>query len=357
MVRRVATGFEWQRCHSSSISGRTRRIVVAVIERVAVLALPGVAPFELGVLCEVFGLDRSDDDIPGYEFTVCTVDGGPVRTSVGFHVQPEADLAPLAEADLIGVPARPKDRPVPGAALAALQAADRRGAELLSVCSGAFVLGEAGLLDGRRCTTHWKYTAELKQRFPTAHVEPNSLYCEDANILTSAGTAAGIDLGLHIVRRDHGAEVATRLARRMVVPPHRDGSQAQYTETPMPRTESAPTLAPLLAWLMGHLAEPVTVETLAARQHMAVRTFARRFVAETGVSPHEWITAQRVLLARRLLEQTDLGIDEVAERAGFGTAAVLRHHFGRRVGATPTAYRRRFSCRDDRLGPPDAVAG
>nr|MDQ2708923.1 helix-turn-helix domain-containing protein [Actinomycetota bacterium] len=225
----------------------------------------------------------------------------------------------------------------------ALCAADARGAELLSVCTGAFVLGAAGLLDGRRCTTHWKYAAELARRHPTARVHPDALYITDGNILTSAGTAAGIDLGLHIVRREHGSEVANKVARRMVVPPHRDGGQAQYIEAPMPRTDTAPTLEPLLEWLVAHLDQPVTVEQLAAREYMAVRTFARRFLAETGVSPHEWITAQRVLLARRLLEETELGMDAVAAGAGFGTAAVLRHHFGRRVGASPSDYRRRFT--------------
>jgi transcriptional regulator GlxA family with amidase domain len=314
-----------------------------VIERVAVLALPGVAPFELGVLCEVFGLDRSDDGIPGYEFAVCTVDGGPVSTSIGFGIVPHADLSPLADADLIGVPACPIDRPVPDAALDALRAADARGAELLSVCSGAFALGRAGLLDGRRCTTHWKYTDELARRHPTAQVHPDALYVTDGNVLTSAGTAAGIDLGLFIVRREHGSAVANKLARRMVVPPHRDGGQAQYIEAPVPSGNGAPTLEPLLEWLVQHLDQPVTVEQLAAREHMAVRTFARRFVAETGVSPHEWITTQRVLLARRLLEETELGVDAVAAGAGFGTAAVLRHHFTRRVGASPSDYRRRFT--------------
>lgn len=314
-----------------------------MIRSVAVLALPGVAPFELGVLCEVFGLDRSDDGIPGYEFSVCTVDGHPVPTSVGFRITPHADLGPLAEADLVAVPARPLRDHAPAEALDALRAADRRGAELLSVCSGAFVLGEAGLLDGRRCTTHWKYTAELARRHPTAQVLPDALYTADGNVLTSAGTAAGIDLGLHLVRRDHGAEIANRVARRMVVPPHRDGGQSQYIEAPMPAAPDGCGMERLLEWIVANLDHPHTVERLAAREQMAVRTFARRFVAETGVSPHEWITAQRVLLARRLLEQTEMGMDAVAAAAGFGTAAALRHHFARRVGASPSGYRRRFT--------------
>ncbi|WP_051580771.1 GlxA family transcriptional regulator [Pseudonocardia acaciae] len=329
-----------------------------MIRRVAALVLDGVAPFELGVLCEVFGIDRTDDGIPGYEFTVCGPDGRSVRTSLGFHLTPHADLAPLAEADLIGVPAHPMNSPVPPAALAALRTAADRGAELLSVCSGAFVLAEAGLLDGRRCTTHWRYAEQLARRYPTAIVEPNSLYVADGNIMTSAGTAAGIDLGLYLVRREHGSEVANKLARRMVVPPHRDGGQAQYVEAPVPKTSDAPTLEPLLEWLVEHLDEQVTIEQLADRSHMAVRTFARRFVAETGATPHDWLTGQRVLLARRLLEQTTLTMDTVARRAGFGNAAALRHHFTRRVGATPTAYRRRFSHRvDGGAAGPVAEAG
>ncbi|MBO0875564.1 MAG: helix-turn-helix domain-containing protein [Pseudonocardia sp.] len=322
-----------------------------MIRRVAALALDGVAPFELGVLCEVFGVDRTDDGIPGYEFSVCTPGGTPVRTSIGFQLVPHADLAPLAEADLIGVPAHPMHAPVPPAALAALRAAADRGAELLSVCSGAFVLAEAGLLDGRRCTTHWRYAEQLARSYPKALVRPNALYVADGNVLTSAGTAAGIDLGLYIVRREHGWKVANKVARRMVVPPHRDGGQAQYVEAPVPRTDEAPTLEPLLEWLVEHLDRQLTIEQLAARSHMAVRTFARRFVAETGTTPHDWITGQRVLLARRLLEQTTLGMDTVARRAGFGNAAALRHHFTRRVGATPTAYRRRFSDRDGADSP------
>jgi transcriptional regulator GlxA family with amidase domain len=314
-----------------------------MLRSVAVLALEQVAPFELGVLCEVFGTDRSDDrGLPTYDFALCTLGGKPVRTSSGFHVTPHADLAPLDKADLVAVPAHPLDSVVPEPALAALRRAAARGAYVVSVCSGAFVLGEAGLLDGRQCTTHWRYANLLSARFPKAFVQPNLLYVEDGRLLTSAGTAAGIDLCLHLVRREHGSAVATKLARRMVVPPHRDGGQAQYVEVPMPRTPEAQTLEPLLEWLVTHLHEPVTVEDLAARTHMAPRTFARRFVAETGATPHDWLTGQRVLLARRLLEDTDLSVDAVAARAGFGNAAALRHHFTRRVGATPQSYRATF---------------
>jgi transcriptional regulator GlxA family with amidase domain len=317
-----------------------------MLKRVAVAVLDRVAPFELGVLCEVFGCDRRADGFPYYEYTICSPGGKPVRTDAGFTITPDSDLTPLEFADLVAVPAHPMDSAIPAELAGALRRAVDRDAYVLSVCSGAFVLGEAGVLDGRHCTTHWMYASELARRFPTAEVHPNSLYVEDGKVLTSAGTAAGIDLCLHLVRREHGSEIATRLARRMVVPPHRDGGQAQYVEVPLPKTPDAPTLEPLLSWLVNHLDRPGAVEDLAARAHMAPRTFARRFRAETGTTPHDWLTAQRVLLARRLLEATDLGVDAIATRTGFGTAAVLRHHFTRRVGATPHAYRTTFRARE-----------
>jgi transcriptional regulator GlxA family with amidase domain len=320
--------------------------------KVAVLVLDQVAEFELGVLCEVFGTDRTADGFPGYRFDVCTSDGKPVRTRSGFDLVPHADLTPLEDADLVAVPAHPHNpsAPSPQPALDALRRAAQREAYVLSVCSGAFVLGEAGVLDGRRCTTHWLYADELSRRFPRADVHSNALYVEDGNVFTSAGTAAGIDACLHLVRREHGSALATKLARRMVVPPHRDGGQAQYVEAPLgfadrkrgPRTPAPPTLEPVLEHLVSHLDRPVTIDELAARAHMAPRTFARRFRAETGTTPHDWLTNQRVLLARRLLEETDLGVEAVAVRAGFGDAATLRHHFRRRVGATPQAYRITF---------------
>lgn len=313
-----------------------------MVKKVAVLALDQVAAFELGVACEVFGTDRSVDGFPLYDFKVCTVDGAPVQTRSGFHITPHADLAPIAEADLVIVPAHPTDCGVDDRVIAALRAAHARGALLMSECSGAFVLGEAGLLDGRRCTTHWKHADELARRFPAAQVNPSVLYVEDGNIFTSAGTASGIDLALHVVRLIHGSEIATKLARRMVVPPHREGGQSQYVEAPLPNVPQGATLEPLLAWLIEHLDRQVTVEELAERVHMAPRTFARRFKAETGATPHDWITGQRVLLARQLLEATDLGVESIAVHAGFGDAVNLRHHFARRLGATPHAYRQTF---------------
>ncbi|WP_089157603.1 GlxA family transcriptional regulator [Micromonospora sp. NBS 11-29] len=318
-----------------------------MLRSVAVIALPEVAAFELGVLAEVFGTDRTADGFPSYRFDLCTVDGGPVRSRSGFLVTPTADLAPLADVDLVAVPAHADGAPVPEPVLAALRRAADRGAWVLSVCAGAFVLGEAGLLDGRDCTTHWRYVDDLQQRHPAARVRCNSLYVQDGRLLTSAGTAAGIDACLHLVRQEHGSAVATRLARRMVVPPHRDGGQAQYIEAPIPRAPEAPTLEPVLEWMMGHLGRTVTVDELAARAGMASRTFARRFRAETGTTPHDWLTNQRVLLARRLLEDTRLTVESVADQAGFGDAAALRHHFTRRVGTTPQAYRATFRERAD----------
>ncbi|MEV4623458.1 helix-turn-helix domain-containing protein [Asanoa sp. NPDC049573] len=313
-----------------------------MLRNVAVIVMDGVAAFELGVLCEVFGTDRTADGFPGYRFNICSPDGAPVNTQNGFTLTPAADLSPVDEADLVAVPAHRDGSTVAPAVLDALRRADARSTQVLSVCSGAFVLGEAGLLDDRECTTHWRYADELQARFPRAKVACNHLYVHDGNLLTSAGTAAGIDACLHLVRQQHGSEIATKLARRMVVPPHRDGGQAQYIEAPIARTPDAPTLEPLLSWLIANLDRPITVDDLAARAHMAPRTFARRFRAETGTTPHDWLTGQRVLLARRLLEETELAVESVAGKSGFGDAATLRHHFSRRVGATPHAYRSTF---------------
>ncbi|MEV0843662.1 helix-turn-helix domain-containing protein [Actinocatenispora sera] len=324
-----------------------------MLRKIAAVALDGVAAFELGVICEVFGVDRTAQGFPSYEFALCSPGGRPVRCKSGYQIVPDHDLAPLADADVVAVPAmghtsNPPDGPlaIPAELAEALQAAAARDAWVVSVCSGAFVLGEAGLLDGRRCTTHWMYAADLAARYPTAKVDPDVLYVEDRPILTSAGTAAGIDACLHLVRQEQGAAVATALARRMVVPPHRDGGQAQYIETPVPVAETAESLQPLLTWMQEHLAEELTVESLAARVHQAPRTFARRFRAETGATPHDWLVGQRVLFARTLLEETGLGVEQIARRAGFGNAATLRHHFTRRLGTAPVAYRRRFCGQD-----------
>jgi transcriptional regulator GlxA family with amidase domain len=314
-----------------------------MLTRVAVLALPELAIFELGVLTEIFGYER--EGLPKYDFALCSPGARPVRTHAGFSVTPEHDLDVIDRADLVAVAPYENSVEPPEEALDALRRAADRGAWVMSVCTGAFALGAAGLLDDRRCTTHWRHTDELASRYPKAKVDPNVLYIADDNILTSAGTAASIDAGLYLVREVHGSAVATALARRMVVPPHRDGGQAQFIETPVAATVEAATLQPLLAEVLGSLEQPHTVETLAACAHMAPRTFARRFRAETGATPHDWLTNQRILLARRLLEESDLGIDAIAARAGFGSAATLRHHFTQRMCTTPQAYRSTFKVR------------
>jgi len=315
-----------------------------MLRSVAVIALPDVAVFELGVLCELFGYDRTAEGLPGYEFAVCTADGAPVRTHAGFSIAPAHDLGPADTADLVAVVPSNTELDPPEAVLDVLRRAHARGAWVMSVCTGAFVLGAAGLLDDRRCTTHWRHSDALQARFPAAKVDADVLYVADGNIITSAGTAAAVDCGLHLIREEQGSAVATQLARRMVVPPHRDGGQAQFIETPVQPVE-CDTLQPLLTRVLETLDQPHTVDTLAAGVHMAPRTFARRFRAETGATPHDWLTGQRVLLARRLLEETDLGIDTIAVRAGFGSAATLRHHFGHRLDTTPQAYRSMFRTR------------
>jgi transcriptional regulator GlxA family with amidase domain len=307
---------------------------------VTVIAHHGLAPFEFGVACEGFGIDRSSDGLPSYDFAVVSADPGPVRTKAGFTLETTHRLDRTATSDLIVVPAINEDVTDPRILQALVDAVDR-GARVMSICTGAYVLGEAGLLDGRRCTTHWAHVDDLERRFPEADVVCDALYIEDGPILTSAGTAAGLDLVLHITRQEHGAEVANANARRMIMPPHRDGGQSQFVEAPI-RTDDAEALAPLLDWMLAHLDEQQSVESLAERAHMSPRTFARRFVAETGVSPYAWLQRQRVIAAQRMLESADLSIEVIAQRCGFGNASVLRQHFTRVVGTSPLAYRRSF---------------
>lgn len=314
-----------------------------MLQNVAAVLLDGVNPFELGVVCEVFGVDRSDDDLPVYDFAVASADGPSVRTNTGFSLQVEHGLERLETADLIAVPAGASyvSREFPPELLDALRRGVDRGARVLSVCSGVFVLAAAGLLDGRRAAAHWKHAEELTRRHPHLTVEPDVLYVDEDPVFTSAGTAAGIDACLHLVRKEQGPEVANKIARRMVVPPHRDGGQAQYIERPLPQS-GGDTVSEVLVWMERHLDEETTVEQLAARAHMSPRTFARRFQQETGTTPYRWILRQRVLLAQRLLEATGETVDAIAGRTGFGNAAALRHHFVRTVGTTPQAYRRAF---------------
>ena len=316
------------------------------IEKVSTLVLDRVAVFEFGVICEVFGIDRSADGVPNFDFKVCGPEAGrPLRTSVGATLTPNHGLDDLVGADLVAIPAIGGSDYLPDA-LKAVRAAADAGAIILTVCSGAFVAGEAGLLDGRPCTTHWMHADELARRFPTARVDRNVLFVDDGNLITSAGTAAGIDACLHLVRRELGSEVTNKIARRMVVPPQRDGGQRQYIDQPIP-VHCSDGFAPQLDWILANLDKPHTVPRLARRASMSARTFARRFVEETGTTPMQWVTDQRVLYARRLLEASDLDIDRIADRSGFGNATLLRHHFRRMIGVTPSDYRRSFACSMD----------
>jgi transcriptional regulator GlxA family with amidase domain len=314
------------------------------IRSVAVVVDDGVAPFEFATACEVFAVDRTDAGLPAFAFSVCSPRPGPVRTSAGFEITAPNRLAPLLEADLVVVPALGADYEPGPELVAALRSAVAGGATVVSLCSGAFALARAGLLDGRRATTHWSYTDDLAARFPQVDVVPDVLFVEDGPIATSAGTAAGIDLCLHLVRRSYGSVAANCLARRMVVPPQRDGGQAQFVQSPMRPVEVA-TLAPVLDWVLAHLDDELPVALLARRAGMSERTFARRFRDETGTTPHQWLLAQRIALAERLLEEGDLPVEAVAHRCGFASAEMLRHHFRRLRSTAPRDYRRTFGHR------------
>jgi AraC family transcriptional regulator, transcriptional activator FtrA len=303
-----------------------------------VLLQEPVSLFEYGVLAEVFGIDRTEEGVPAFDYRVCAETPGPLDARNGTTVTAAFGLDAAADADLIAVPASSAARTPSPAVVQVLRDAVERGAWVMSVCSGAFTLGAAGILDGRSCTTHWQHSAELAASTPLARVDPDVLYVRDGTVITSAGTAAGIDAALYLVRTELGSAVATAIARRMVVPPHRDGGQRQFIDRPVPTT-TAESLGPVLEWMLDHLDEAFTVDDLARRSAMSPRTFARRFVAETGTTPHQWVTDQRVLRARRLLEDTDLPVEAVARDAGFGSAALLRHHFTRCTGITPTAFR------------------
>ncbi|MGD9903609.1 MAG: transcriptional regulator FtrA [Vicinamibacterales bacterium] len=315
--------------------GPANRLVVALV-------CDGLSLFEFGIVAEVFALRRPELGVPWYDFAVVSYDPPPLRATGGVRVLPTHPVRLLARAGTIVIPNwRDLDEVPPPAMLTALRAAHRRGARLLSVCSGAFVLAAAGLLDGRRATTHWRHAPTLAARYPAVRVEPSVLYVEDDRVYTAAGSAAGIDLGLHLVRQDYGSAIANQVARRMVVPPHRDGGQAQFVANAMP--PPAGSLAPLMEWASGRLDEPLDAAALARKGRVSPRTLARRFAQQAGTTPHQWLTHQRVLAAQRLLETSDASIDRVAELAGFATPETLRHHFRRRVGTSPGAYRRRFA--------------
>ena len=310
--------------------------------RVVALAYDRLCTFEFGIAVEIFGLPRPELEPGWYRFGVCALEKGPLAALGGFTVQPAAGLAAMRQAGTIVIPGwRDPDEDPPDALVAAVRAAHARGARILSICSGVFVLAAAGLLDGRRATTHWRYVERLARRHPRVHVEPDVLFVDEGRILTSAGSAAGIDLCLHVVRHDYGAEAANIVARRLIVPPQREGGQSQYIPAPI-RADGTGGLAPVLEWAERRLHQPLTVAALARRAAMSPRTFARRFREETGTTPHRWLTHQRLIAAQRRLETTGEPVEIVAERVGLRTADTLRLHFRRTLQTTPTAYRGRF---------------
>jgi AraC family transcriptional regulator, transcriptional activator FtrA len=310
--------------------------------RVVALALDGLVTFDLACATQVFGGDDRDDPPPLYRFEVCAVRRGRVVTADGLVLSVANGLEALQRADLVVVPGYVPVAPAPPRrALAAVRAAHARGARVLSICTGAFLLAHAGLLDGRRATTHWSACRRLADAFPAVRVQPDVLYVDEGDVLTSAGVAAGLDLCLHVVRNDHGVQAATDIARWTVVAPHREGGQAQFVDTPVPEVPSA-SLGATRAWALARLHEPLDVPALAAHACCSTRTFARRFKAETGCTPKQWLLAARVRRAQHLLETTDLNVDEVARHAGFGNAAALRVHFERITTRTPSAYRAAF---------------
>lgn len=314
--------------------------------RVAVAVSDGMPIFEVAIPCEVFGRPRRDLLDPWYDFRVCAEAPGRTRIGAGFVAGTPHGLNSLARADTVIIPACPDpDAPIAPALVNAVRRAHARGARIASICTGAFVLAEAGLLDGRRATVHWKYASLLAERYPKVAVDPAVLYVDEGDVLTSAGVAAGLDLCLHIVRLDLGPEIANALARRLVVSPHRPGGQAQYVETPLPKADDD-SLAPLLQWAVAQLHRPLTIADLALRQHVTQRTLVRRFRAATGMPPLRWLLTQRVQKACSLLESTSKTPSAIAELCGLGSEANLRHHFARIVGLPPSGYRQTFRSKE-----------
>ena len=315
------------------------------MHRVVALCLDGVVAFDLAAPAQAFFAASRESGEGFYEFSTCSLNGRPLRSTTGFGVVPEGDLSLLGEADTVVVPAYfDVFSAPPEEATAALREASARGTRVISVCTGAFALAHAGLLDGRRAATHWAFAEELARRFPAIAVDAAALYVDEGAVMTSAGLRASIDLCLHVIREDCGAAVGEQVARRMVAAPHREGGQAQFIERPAAIADAATgSLESTRRWAAERLHEPLDVAAMACHASVSPRTFARRFREETGTTPLQWLLNQRVQEARRLLEETDLPIDAVAWRAGFGTAASLRDHFRRATATTPTAYRRSFT--------------
>lgn len=311
--------------------------------RVAVLAFDGVSLFHLSVPGMVFGAERGPGGLPPYEVRYCAPTPGRVRTDQGMEIEVPAGLEAMADADIVVVPAwNHPEKAAPMALTDALRQAHARGAQVAGLCLGAFVLGDAGLLDGRRATTHWACRGLFARRFPQADFHPDVLYVDDGHVITSAGTVAAIDCCLHLVRQRHGADVANRVARLLVTPPHRQGGQAQYIEQPVPSLPSEHRLPGVMEWAREHLSEPLSLDVLAEVARMSRRTFTRRFREATGTTVVQWLVAQRVAKAQQLLETTDMPIERLATEVGFGTALSLRQHFAGQVRTSPSAYRRAF---------------
>lgn len=324
-------------------SRNTRHHVVAVV-------MPGMSPLELAVAADFLGTDRPWHKVPWYRFTVCTPIPGRVDLDGGMSLQVDRGLDAVRRADTVLVPGWHNRSLAPDPELAdALRRAHRRGARMVSFCTGAFALAHVGILDGRRATTHWDAADDFRRTFPHVDLDPTVLYIEDDGVWTSAGSAASIDCSIALVRSDFGAEVANELARDMVVPPHREGGQAQFVTAPVPDEAADDPLAPTLDWAVAHLDQELTVGELARHANLSVRHFTRRFREVTGTTPLQWILTQRILLAQRLLETTDLPVERVATEAGFGSAPALRLHFQRAVHTSPLAYRRTFHQQPDQL--------
>ncbi|GLQ90718.1 transcriptional regulator FtrA [Dyella flagellata] len=309
--------------------------------RVVALVYDGLCTFEYGIAVEMFGLARPEFE-HWYSFASCAVERGPLRAAGGLRVHADGGLELLGQADTIIVPGwRGADATPPPALLEALRAAHKRGARLLSFCSGVFVLAATGLLDGRSATTHWRYAEALARRYPDIRIEPDVLYVDEGDVLTSAGSAAAIDLSLHLIRRDYGPRIANQVARRAVVPTHRDGGQAQFIPAPLP--EQGAALGKLLEWMRRHLEQPLPLVELAQRARMSERTFLRRFEEATGCPPKQWLTQERLVRARELLEGTQWPVERIADACGYGSADTLRHHFRRVLKVSPARYRERFA--------------
>jgi len=309
---------------------------------VAALVYDGLCAFEFACAAEVFGLPRPEFGTGWYSFVTCAAQSRPMRGQYGLQIRAEAGLGCLADAGTVIIPGwAGLDVPVPSRILDALCQAHARGARLLSICSGSFVLAATGLLDGKRATTHWRYAEALRQRYPSVDVDPGVLYIDEGQVLTSAGSAAGLDLCLHLVRRDHGPDVANQVARRLVIPPHRDGGQAQFVQRPVQKRERD-AVSPLLDAMLTQIDRDFPIAELARMASMSERTLIRRFRDVTGTTPADWLISARLDLARELLEHSSHSIDAIATQAGFGTATTMRHHFRRKLATNPTAYRSRF---------------